>query len=81
MRTTLDLEDDILIAAKELATRQRRSASEVISERARIGLDSLLNPHLSHIGVLEPEAFYGFIPLKGGVRVTNTSTSIVCAMR
>jgi hypothetical protein len=35
MRTTLDIEDDVLAAAKELARRERRSAGAVISELAR----------------------------------------------
>jgi len=38
VRTTLDIEDDVLLAAKELARRERRSAGAVISELARRGL-------------------------------------------
>ncbi|HSN32805.1 MAG TPA: hypothetical protein VLU41_08985 [Ideonella sp.] len=38
MRTTLDIEDDVLVAAKELARRQRRSAGAVLSELARRSL-------------------------------------------
>ena len=38
MRTTLNLDDDIVIAAKELATGERRSLGAVISELARRGL-------------------------------------------
>jgi hypothetical protein len=38
MRTTLDIDDDILTAAKELAQRDRRTAGEMISELARRGL-------------------------------------------
>ncbi len=38
MRTTLDIDDDVLTAAKELATRQRLTAGEVISNLARLAL-------------------------------------------
>ncbi|MGI9053096.1 MAG: antitoxin [Ilumatobacteraceae bacterium] len=38
MRTTLDLDDDVLEAARELARGQRRSIGHVISSLARAGL-------------------------------------------
>ena len=38
MRTTLNLDDDIVIAARELATGEHRSLGAVISELARRGL-------------------------------------------
>lgn len=38
MRTTLDIEDDVLAAAKELARRQRVSAGQVISRLVREAL-------------------------------------------
>lgn len=38
MRTTLDLDDDVLIAAKAHAARQKRSLGSVISELAREAL-------------------------------------------
>lgn len=38
MRTTLDIEDDVLEAAKELARRERSSTGKVISTLARRGL-------------------------------------------
>jgi hypothetical protein len=68
MRTTLDIADDVLQAAKELARRHRKTAGQVISELARAAL--------TRTGVSpsdeEPEAFLGFRPLpsRGGV-VTN----------
>lgn len=37
MRTTLDIDDDVLQAAKELAAKEKRSAGAVISELARRG--------------------------------------------
>ncbi len=38
MRTTLDLDDEVLAAARELAVDGRRSLGSVISELARRGL-------------------------------------------
>lgn len=38
MRTTLDLDDDVVAAARELAAGERRSLGAVISELARRGL-------------------------------------------
>ncbi|OLP60160.1 CopG family transcriptional regulator [Xaviernesmea oryzae] len=38
MRTTLAIDDDILLAAKALANQQRRSVGEVISDLARRSL-------------------------------------------
>ncbi len=68
MRTTLDIADDVLQAAKDLARRQKRSAGEVISELARSALTS--SPQLA-----EPRptnAHFGFRPFsrRGGI-VTN----------
>jgi hypothetical protein len=38
MRTTLELDDDVVVAARELAAGERRSLGSVISELARRGL-------------------------------------------
>ncbi|MGH8092974.1 MAG: hypothetical protein ACREIF_05825 [Chthoniobacterales bacterium] len=40
MRTTLEIDDDILGAAKELALHQKKTAGKVISELARRGIQS-----------------------------------------
>jgi hypothetical protein len=40
MRTTLDIEDDILQAAKELALREGSTAGQIISNLARQGLNA-----------------------------------------
>ena len=39
MRTTLDIDDDVLQAAKELAAMRSSSAGKVLSELARRGLE------------------------------------------
>ena len=55
MRTTLDIEDDVLQAAKELAQREGRTAGQVISALARKGLSradkSIRKPRRSRGGV------------------------------
>jgi hypothetical protein len=38
MRTTLDIDDDVLQVAKELARRERKTAGRILSELARRGL-------------------------------------------
>jgi hypothetical protein len=40
MRTTLDIEDDVLQAAKELAKRNGGTAGQVLSDLARRGLNA-----------------------------------------
>jgi len=52
MRTTLDIDDEVLTAAKEIARRHRTTAGAVISELAR---RALTQPG--------PEPFFGFRPL------------------
>ena len=66
MRTTLNIADDVLLAIKERARRERRSAGEILSELAREALTHRVS------GPSEPESFYGFrpVPSRGGV-VTN----------
>ena len=68
MRTTLDIADDVLRAAKERARRENKTAGEVISELARKALNAPSDgPRTS-----EPRAHYGLrpFPKRGGI-VTN----------
>lgn len=67
MRTTLDIDDDVLRAAKELARREKKTAGAVISELARKALTAPAQ------GLREPKAVHGFrpFPRRGGI-VTNT---------
>jgi hypothetical protein len=44
MRTTLDIDDDILQAAKELAKAEGKTAGQVLSELARKGLTQPTQP-------------------------------------
>lgn len=67
MRTTLDIATDVLMAAKERARREGKTAGEVISDLAR---QSLIRPEkMTAAGVGEPEAIYGFraFPSRGTV--------------
>jgi hypothetical protein len=69
MRTTLDIEDPVLEAVKELAHRQGRTAGAVASELLRRALSQ---PTAS--GVQEPPARHGFRPfpaIPSDDRVTN----------
>jgi hypothetical protein len=45
MRTTLSIGDDILVAAKHLAERDRKTVGEVISDLARSSLLALAYAH------------------------------------
>lgn len=73
MRTTLDIADDVLQAAKERARREKKTAGEVISDLAR---RALTTPYGSSgpdaVSAREPKAIYGLKPFarRGGV-VTN----------
>jgi hypothetical protein len=67
MRTTLDIEEDVLFAAKDLARREKKTAGQVISELARKGLAGA-QAKTAH----EPKAIYGFRPFpKEGRIVSN----------
>ncbi len=68
MRTTLNIDEDVLFAVKERARREGRSAGEVLSELARKGLTE----NSVSGEVAEAEAFYGFEPLPSrGQAVSN----------
>lgn len=68
MRTTLDIEDDVLAAAKELARRERRTAGAVISEMTRRAMAGAVGSSPSP----RKRVTAGFCPFasRGGV-VTN----------
>ena len=44
MRTTLKIDDDVLLAAKELASREGKTAGQVLSELARRGIQAPITP-------------------------------------
>lgn len=69
MRTTLDIDDDVLAAAKEIGRRERKTAGAVLSHLARLALTERI---AAKPAVREPKANYGFTPLAPrGVVVTD----------
>lgn len=70
MRTTLDIDDDILNASKELAKTAGKTAGQILSELAR---KALTQPTLhAQSEVEQQKPFYGIRPLPSrGVVVTN----------
>ena len=70
MRTTLDIEDDVLSAAKDMARRENLTAGQVISRLARLALTARVDqqPSAPTVG--------GFRPLAAnGVLVTNAQVN------
>jgi hypothetical protein len=68
MRTTLDIDDDVLQAAKEIAGREKKTAGQVISALAR----SALAAPPGTGAVRAPSPVYGFRPFPSrAVIVTN----------
>jgi hypothetical protein len=68
MRTTLDIDDDVLLAAKELAQRERKAVGRVLSELARRGMAK----DTSNGKPAAKEVFLGFRPFTHrGTIVTN----------
>lgn len=70
MRTTLDIADDVLVAAKERAKREHKTIGEVISELARRALTAA--PTHKALQAEQPKAVYGLrpFPSRGNI-VTN----------
>ena len=60
MRTTLDIADDVLMAVKERARRQKRSAGDLLSELAR---EALTHRHWEEPKSRKPKGVHGFEPL------------------
>lgn len=73
MRTTLDIDDDVLSAAKELAKRQNSSAGRVVSQLLRRALTGQAMPTQdSKDDASGHESVAGFRPFpKGRAVVTN----------
>lgn len=68
MRTTLDIADDVLAAAKERARRENRTAGQVVSDLLRQALTAPPPPK----AVREPAPVYGLRPFPArGAIVTN----------
>jgi hypothetical protein len=66
MRTTLDIDDDVLAAAKELARARRTTAGQVISDLARASLTTR-----ARRGSLRVRNGFPVLPKTGAVLTTE----------
>jgi len=73
MRTTLDIADDVLAAARERARREQKSIGQVVSELARQALTAPMDSASAPPSVVrEAPAVYGIQPFaRRGAIVTN----------
>ncbi len=69
MRTTLDIEDDVLLAARELARREGTTAGRVVSYLLRQALTQ--SPPAMTGSNSEPAAIHGFRPFPSRGRVVT----------
>ncbi len=69
MRTTLDIADDVLLAAKEVARQQRKTLGEIVSDLARSGLGAAAAGTARKGGPKQRLARFGIQPLpaRGGI--------------
>jgi len=63
MRTTIDLEDDVLAAAKDIARQRRRTVGQVVSE--------LVREALTRESVTEAEDGFPIFPRRPGGQVVT----------
>ena len=72
MRTTLDLDDDVLASAKEIALREGKTAGQVLSELARRALTQGNAPAAGARSKRASRSAAGFTPFASrGAVVTN----------
>lgn len=67
MRTTLNLDDDVYLAVRERARRERRAAGQVLSDLAR---ESLTGRGSTSGTLVKAENGFHALPSRGGI-VTN----------
>jgi hypothetical protein len=80
MRTTIDLDEDILAAAKSLAKAGQTTAGRIISDTMRRAIQMGLADPSQTIAtkslVMEPQAVYGFVPLTSSGQQIVTSDMV-----
>ena len=80
MRTTLDLDEDILAAAKSLAKAGQTSAGRIISDTMRraiqLGLADPSQAMPTKSLAMKPQAVYGFVPLTSSGQQIVTSDMV-----
>jgi len=69
MRTTLDIDDDVLEAAKERARREGKTAGQVVSALLRLAFTAPAGPRVMR----EPDAIYGFRPFEPGEHIVTNA--------
>jgi Arc/MetJ family transcription regulator len=71
LRTTLDIDDDLMAAAKELARSERSSAGKVVSRLLRQSLTTANAPAGRSAGRTRAVAGFKPFPARAGIVVTN----------
>jgi len=76
MRTTIDIDDDLLAATKELARREGRTAGEIVSRLLRRSLTGQDAP-ASSVAATRTQRVAGFepFPARPGVVTTNAQVN------
>ncbi len=67
MRTTLNIDDDILQTVRERALREQKTTEQVVSELLRLALAA--RPAASHAAEMTP--LYGFLPFESSGRIVT----------
>lgn len=90
MRTTLDIADDVLFAAKDFARRDKKTLGQVISEWGRIALQSSASTQMASTQVKKKQATsavdqqflaLGFVTLPQRTGVGPISNALVNRIR
>lgn len=71
MRTTLDIEDDVLAAARELARRQGTTAGQIVSRLLRVALSGAPSTGQAAAGAPASVAGFRAFQARAGVVATN----------
>lgn len=75
MRTTLDIDEDVLAAAKELGRSQSLSAGQVVSQLLRKVLTGQAGRATAFAGqASEPRTIAGFRPFSAGQAIVTNET-------
>lgn len=74
MRTTLDIDEDVLVAAKELARRQNLSAGQVVSQMLRKVLTGQAGQSATEDAGPGAQTVAGFRPFRAGKSVVTNDT-------
>ena len=75
MRTTLEIDNDVLEAAKEIARKQNASAGQVVSQLLRKALTGQTANHSTAKGVnAKTPSVAGFRPFPAGKAVVSNDT-------